>query len=286
MYADMVACCRLAIAGLVSLALPSYAGCDWVASPPTPEADTTLAAFTTDGALQVSVDDSGHLTGTLAPWPTDVLELATSCPRLHVKVALNGADVGLVERGSGTQISGPLPVFRCALPTFVGTVATSPGASFKIRVWDETKEWEMHFDYLSPKATLQEAGGLRVGTWAHIDLAPPLAQTHLEFVPQGTTEELFSMSFTGTDGGCGGTAIVAMPDGGQLSTDAGVPCPLALTDAGATLFVPDVTAGPGQLIVEGWSRSEVTACVGTGYCYLSSNDVGAPVARIDTSVVR
>ena len=145
----------------------------------------------------------------------------------------------------------------------------------------------MHVDCLSPKATLRETGGLRVGTWTHIDLAPPLSQLRLEFVPQGTTDELFSMSFARTDQGCGGTAIVATPDGGQFSTDAGVPCPLALTDAGATLFVPDLPAGPGQLIVEGWSRSEVTACVGTGYCFLSSDDVGVgPVARIDTSVVR
>jgi hypothetical protein len=290
-HADTVRCRRFAIAAtfaaLTAIGIPSSTGCDLATPTPPSEADTTLAAFTKDGAIQVWVDNSGHLTGTLAPWPTFVLELATSCPRLHASVTVNGVDVGLVEDGSGTQISGPAPLFRCALPTFAATIDTSPGASLDIRVWDETKEWDMRVEYVSPTATLQEKDGLRVGTWAHVDLAPPLGYTHLEFAPQGTTDELFSMSSTGGDGGCPSTAIVATPDGAALSTDAGVPCPLSLTDAGLALFVPDVPAGPGQLTIEGWSQTAVTACVGTGYCKLWSNDVQSnPVARIDTSVVR
>src|SRR5262249_14015960 len=156
--------------------------------------------------------------------------------------------------------------------------------------WDETNEWTMRVLYTSPKGTLRESDGLRVGTWAHVDLAPPLRYTRFEFVrgatagtPGTPSDELFSMASTGADAGCPFDVVVETPDGGALSDDAGVPCPVSLDDAGLALFVPDVPLGPGQLIIEGWSRSETTACVGTGWCKLWSNDAShEPAVRIDT----
>lgn len=288
-HADTGPCCRgaitAALAACTMLALLVCAACG-IGGPPA-AADTTLAAFTKNGDIEVSIDQAGHVTGTLAPWSTLLLELATSCPRLHANVNVNGVDVGLIEPGSGTQISGPDPVFRCALPTFVAKIDASAGASLDIRVWDETKEWVMHADFVSAAATLTESDGLRIGTWANVALVPAPAFARLEFVPADGGTELFSMSSTRGDAGCGSSAVVAVADGGASTTDAGVPCPLTFTDAGIALFVPDVPVGTGTLILEGWAQTEVTRCDGTGYCNLSTSGTrSGPVARIETSVTR
>ena len=62
-------CCRAAIpAGLaacVGFAFLDSAACGTAAPPP--EVDTTLAAFTKDGDIEVQVDQEGHVTGTPAP---------------------------------------------------------------------------------------------------------------------------------------------------------------------------------------------------------------------------
>jgi len=278
------------VASYATLALSATA-CGSLQPAPPPEQATTLAAFTQDGDLEVSLDQAGHLTGTLGPWIAGVLELATSCPRLDVNVTVNGLAVGLVERGSGTQISGPMPVFRCALPAFAATVDVARGSALDIHIWDSTADWRMHADFIAPTATLVESDGLRIGTWAHVDLVPVTDGVRVMFQPGdgGAGNEAFSIESTRTDGGCSSTAVVDPLDGGVLTTDVGVPCPLTFTDSGIAFFVPSAPVGPGRLSITGWPDNEVTQCLGTAYCKLSTNDVGTqapPVAVIDTSVAQ
>jgi len=240
------------------------------------EVDQTLAAFTADGDLEVYVDHTGYVMGTIMPWSAGVLETATGCPRLHVRVTVNGVEAN-VAAGSGTQISGPDPVFRCSPPGFGVTLAGGLPATIDVRISDETDEWRMVGEVISsPSAMLVETDGLRVGTWAHLRLDPPAGYVELSWYADQNKCAGFSIAAASGSPKCILQATVGKADCSAIATDVGVPCAIQLTSDGVAFFVPDVgVSGPtaGKLGVEGWPDTQVQ-CQGTAYCKLTRNEPG------------
>jgi hypothetical protein len=134
----------------------------------------------------------------------------------------------------------------------------------------------------TPDETATSKGGNARGRWRGIP-------TYVDFDFEGADAGIESFPIQAEpqriDGGCGvSQAFVLSPDGGAISTNAGVPCPLLFTDAGLSLFVPQVAPGPGVLSMSGWPPFTITECAGTGFCHLVPPSSFGPSVSLETSV--
>lgn len=244
--------------------------------------DMTLAQFTQNGELDVWFTSNGGLQAVISPSQsvpaTDVYESVKPCPVLNVQASVNGVDVPLTSEGSGAIGDDPAHLNSCELPHFQTTLLDLPTKSIEVRVWDASRTWILRSDFVMPTASLADADALHIGRWNDIQVNPvPGSETSVEFdSDSGASSFMFDTNRGGQE--CETDFV------GFDSTDAGVPCPIRLSDAGISIFVPNVAAGAGQIYVGGFSQSEVTDCEGTGTCNFHISPYAPPHAQFATSI--
>jgi hypothetical protein len=242
----------------------------------------------------VTADLAGHVSGQLAPYDWDdidgTFDSANTCPRLHARVSANGVEGAWTEIGSGTQINGSPPIYRCRMPAFRVTVPGGLGSELDVQIGDESTQSIMRIQVYQPTASLVGDAGLRIGTWADLRLDPPPPYTvGLNFDSDAGCAH-FTMGSARGGAGCSTDTSASNVDCGAEPLEAATGCPVTFTDGGVSFLVPDVGAVSGTLEVNGWPQAGLLQCEGLATCWLN-NAVGiggwrGPQLTIATETVR